>query len=195
MLHYYYLNIHSGYFFRFLILRHSLNQNTTCLSFVPMHSPHLAEVLLYCKYDIFILILSINNLYLILTMSTFLYFLFSIRDLNPLYDVTTQHNYKDKYYKKLMPLSEKYSEVTLYKISPKPFFPTLSGYFQLCLSLCVFMYLNLIENMQLLPWGGKITSESMKFFSPIVIWTTVASNQPVHDVLFSAFVDYYKVLI
>ncbi|XP_078178988.1 phytochromobilin:ferredoxin oxidoreductase, chloroplast / phytochromobilin synthase (HY2) isoform X1 [Carex rostrata] len=77
-----------------------------------------------------------------------------VLDLNPLYDVTTQHNYKEKYYKKLMPLSEKYSE--------------------------------------LLPWGGKITSESMKFFSPIVIWTTVASSQPVHDVLFSAFVDYYK---
>ncbi|XP_078178989.1 phytochromobilin:ferredoxin oxidoreductase, chloroplast / phytochromobilin synthase (HY2) isoform X2 [Carex rostrata] len=36
-----------------------------------------------------------------------------VLDLNPLYDVTTQHNYKEKYYKKLMPLSEKYSEAWL----------------------------------------------------------------------------------
>lgn len=43
-------------------------------------------------------------------------FLISIRDLNPLYDVTIQHGYKEKYYKKLMPLSEKYSEVTFYEI-------------------------------------------------------------------------------
>ncbi|KAJ4772570.1 Phycoerythrobilin:ferredoxin oxidoreductase [Rhynchospora pubera] len=77
-----------------------------------------------------------------------------VLDLNPLYDVTIHPDYKEKYYKKLMPLSEKYSE--------------------------------------LLPWGGKLTSESLKFFSPIVIWTTVASSQLVHDVLFSAFVDYFK---
>jgi phytochromobilin:ferredoxin oxidoreductase len=57
------------------------------------------------------------------------------------------------------------------------------------------MYVNLIEKMQLLPWGGKITSESLKFFSPIVIWTTIASSHLVHDLLFLAFVDYHKVRI
>ncbi|KAG7023835.1 Phytochromobilin:ferredoxin oxidoreductase, chloroplastic [Cucurbita argyrosperma subsp. argyrosperma] len=45
---------------------------------------------------------------------------------------------------------------------------------------------------ELLPWGGKLTSESLKFFSPIVIWTKSSSTESTYDVLFSAFVDYYK---
>ncbi|KAF8396219.1 hypothetical protein HHK36_017833 [Tetracentron sinense] len=77
------------------------------------------------------------------------------RDLNPLYDVINQRDYKEKYYKSLMPLGIKYAE--------------------------------------LLPWGGKLTSESLRFFSPIVIWTKFSSSQYNHDVLYSAFMDYFKV--
>lgn len=47
--------------------------------------------------------------------------------------------------------------------------------------------------MQLLPWGGRLTSESIKFFSPIVIWTKFTSSQDKHDALYSAFMEYYKV--
>lgn len=47
--------------------------------------------------------------------------------------------------------------------------------------------------VQLLPWGGKLTSESIKFFSPVVIWTKFTPNQQKYDALYSAFVDFYKV--
>jgi hypothetical protein len=53
--------------------------------------------------------------------------------------------------------------------------------------------MSLIDEMQLLPWGGKITSESLKFFSPIVIWTILEPTEANHRVLYSAFRDYYKV--
>ncbi|KAF3454154.1 hypothetical protein FNV43_RR04601 [Rhamnella rubrinervis] len=75
-------------------------------------------------------------------------------DLNPFHDIISQRNYKEKYYKGLMPLGVKYAE--------------------------------------LLPWGGKLTSESLKFFSPIMLWTKFTSSQCNHDVLFSTFMDYYK---
>ncbi|KAL6499643.1 Phytochromobilin [Orobanche gracilis] len=75
-------------------------------------------------------------------------------DLNPLHDVINQQDYKEKYYKHLIPLGLKYAE--------------------------------------LLPWGGKITAESMKFFSPIVIWTKFAPDQQKHHALFSAFKDYLE---
>ncbi|KAL9269055.1 Phytochromobilin:ferredoxin oxidoreductase, chloroplastic-like protein [Drosera capensis] len=45
---------------------------------------------------------------------------------------------------------------------------------------------------ELLPWGGKITSESLKFFSPIVIWTRFRSSQAHHEALFEAFKDFYE---
>uniref|UniRef100_A0A803LM55 Phytochromobilin:ferredoxin oxidoreductase, chloroplastic n=2 Tax=Chenopodium quinoa TaxID=63459 RepID=A0A803LM55_CHEQI len=77
-----------------------------------------------------------------------------VLDLNPLYDVITNREYKEKYYKSLMPLSIKYAE--------------------------------------LLPWGGKLTGESLRFFSPIVIWTRFSTSQDKHDILFDAFSDYYK---
>ncbi|GAV91713.1 Fe_bilin_red domain-containing protein [Cephalotus follicularis] len=77
-----------------------------------------------------------------------------VLDLNPLHDVITMRDYKDKYYKSLIPLGLKYAEF--------------------------------------LPWGGKLTSESIKFFSPVVIWTKFASSQDKQGVLYSAFVDYYK---
>ncbi|KAH7560699.1 hypothetical protein JRO89_XS10G0076300 [Xanthoceras sorbifolium] len=80
-----------------------------------------------------------------------------VLDLNPLHDVISQRDYRDKYYKNLMPLSLKYAE--------------------------------------LLPWGGKLTSESIKFFSPIVIWTKFTSSQDQNDALYSAFMDYYKAWI
>ncbi|XP_055818809.1 phytochromobilin:ferredoxin oxidoreductase, chloroplastic isoform X2 [Solanum dulcamara] len=77
-----------------------------------------------------------------------------VLDLNPLHDIMDQEDYKDKYYKDLIPLGLKYSE--------------------------------------LLPWGGKLTSESLRFFSPIVIWTRFSSSPHNHSVLFSAFRDYYQ---
>ncbi|KAM7272279.1 hypothetical protein ACFE04_026942 [Oxalis oulophora] len=77
-----------------------------------------------------------------------------VLDLNPLHDVIAQRDYRDKYYKSLIPLGVKYAE--------------------------------------LLPWGGKLTSESLKFFSPIVIWTRFASSPRHLDILYSAFVEYYK---
>ncbi|ONI14027.1 hypothetical protein PRUPE_4G258500 [Prunus persica] len=77
-----------------------------------------------------------------------------VLDLNPLHDVISQRDYKEKYYKGLIPLGLKYAE--------------------------------------LLPWGGKLTSESLKFFSPIVIWTRFTSSSYKYDVLYSAFMDYYK---
>ncbi|WOH07831.1 hypothetical protein DCAR_0727265 [Daucus carota subsp. sativus] len=77
-----------------------------------------------------------------------------VLDLNPLHDVISNKDYKDKYYKELLPLGLKYAE--------------------------------------LLPWGGKITSESLRFFSPIVIWTKFSSSQDNYNVLYSAFMEYYK---
>ncbi|XVF47299.1 hypothetical protein PTKIN_Ptkin03bG0098600 [Pterospermum kingtungense] len=80
-----------------------------------------------------------------------------VLDLNPLHDVTSRRDYKEKYYDNLMPLGLKYAE--------------------------------------LLPWGGKLTSESIKFFSPIVIWTKFTSSKSKHEVLYSAFVEYYTAWI
>ncbi|WVZ67421.1 hypothetical protein U9M48_016497 [Paspalum notatum var. saurae] len=78
-----------------------------------------------------------------------------VLDLNPLYDTTERKDYREKYYKNLMHLIHKYSE--------------------------------------LLPWGGKITSESLRFFSPVVVWTIFEPTEANHQVLYSAFMDYYKV--
>ncbi|XP_017431253.2 phytochromobilin:ferredoxin oxidoreductase, chloroplastic isoform X3 [Vigna angularis] len=78
-----------------------------------------------------------------------------VLDLNPLHDIINRHEYKDKYFKSLIPLGLKYT--------------------------------------QLFPWGGKLTSESINFFSPIVIWTKFTSNPQKYDILYSAFRDYYKV--
>ncbi|XP_022756201.1 phytochromobilin:ferredoxin oxidoreductase, chloroplastic isoform X1 [Durio zibethinus] len=80
-----------------------------------------------------------------------------VLDLNPLHDVTSRRDYKEKYYDSLVPLGLKYTE--------------------------------------LLPWGGKLTSESIKFFSPMVIWTKFTSSKSKHEILYSAFVEYYKVWI
>ncbi|KAL0923102.1 hypothetical protein M5K25_007147 [Dendrobium thyrsiflorum] len=77
-----------------------------------------------------------------------------VLDLNPLYDATLQRDYKEKYYRSLMPLYQKYAE--------------------------------------LLPWGDKITSESLKFFSPIVIWSKINSTPQNYEVLYATFKDYFK---
>ncbi|XP_061958423.1 phytochromobilin:ferredoxin oxidoreductase, chloroplastic-like isoform X1 [Populus nigra] len=77
-----------------------------------------------------------------------------VLDLNPLHNVIDQRDYKEKYYKRLIPLGLKYSK--------------------------------------LFPWGGKLTSESLKFFSPIVIWTKFPPSQDSYDALYSAFTEYYK---
>ncbi|KAG9443621.1 hypothetical protein H6P81_014961 [Aristolochia fimbriata] len=77
-----------------------------------------------------------------------------ILDLNPLYDVISHRDYKEKYYTNLLSLGRKYAE--------------------------------------LLPWGDKLTSESLRFFSPIVIWSKFTSSQAKHDILYQAFMDYFK---
>ncbi|XP_034896581.1 phytochromobilin:ferredoxin oxidoreductase, chloroplastic isoform X2 [Populus alba] len=77
-----------------------------------------------------------------------------VLDLNPLHNVIDQRDYKEKYFKRLIPLGLKYSK--------------------------------------LFPWGGKLTSESLKFFSPIVIWTKFPPSQDSYDALYSAFTEYYK---
>ncbi|XP_068660554.1 phytochromobilin:ferredoxin oxidoreductase, chloroplastic [Aristolochia californica] len=77
-----------------------------------------------------------------------------VLDLNPLHDVISKRDYKDKYYKNLLPLGQKYAE--------------------------------------LLPWGDKITSESLRFFSPIVIWSKFTSTQVKHEILYEAFMDYFE---
>ncbi|VFQ77616.1 unnamed protein product [Cuscuta campestris] len=48
------------------------------------------------------------------------------------------------------------------------------------------------EYTELFQWGGKITSESMKFFSPIVIWSKFPPSQQKHHLLCSAFCHYLK---
>ncbi|XP_031474281.1 phytochromobilin:ferredoxin oxidoreductase, chloroplastic isoform X2 [Nymphaea colorata] len=77
-----------------------------------------------------------------------------VLDLNPLHDVINNNNYKEKYYRSLLPLGQKYAE--------------------------------------LFPWGDQITAESIRFFSPIVLWTRFASSQEKHDILYSAFKDYFQ---
>ncbi|KAK7320282.1 hypothetical protein VNO77_29616 [Canavalia gladiata] len=78
-----------------------------------------------------------------------------VLDLNPLHDIINQYDYKEKYFKSLIPLGVKYVE--------------------------------------LFPWGGKLTSDSIQFFSPIVIWTKFTSSPQKYDLLYAAFRDYYKV--
>lgn len=98
-----------------------------------------------------------------------------------MHDVIIRRDYKEKYYKSLMPLGLKYAEVLKKKEM---------------LSTTILSQSHVDFNtdfMQLLPWGGKLTSESLRFFSPIVIWTKFTSSQYKHDVLYSAFMDYYKV--
>ncbi|CAH2054424.1 unnamed protein product [Thlaspi arvense] len=45
---------------------------------------------------------------------------------------------------------------------------------------------------EIFPWGGKLTGESIKFFSPLVMWTRFSSSQEKHKALFSAFLEYYQ---
>lgn len=77
-----------------------------------------------------------------------------VLDLNPLYNVIKERDYKEKYYTGLIDLAMKYQEI--------------------------------------LPWGGKLTAESLQFFSPIVIWTKFSSSPERYEALFSAFKEYYK---
>ncbi|GER39831.1 phytochromobilin:ferredoxin oxidoreductase [Striga asiatica] len=49
-----------------------------------------------------------------------------------------------------------------------------------------------LKYAEVLPWGGKITAESLKFFSPIVIWTKFPPSQDKQHILYSAFKDYLK---
>lgn len=47
--------------------------------------------------------------------------------------------------------------------------------------------------IQVLPWGGKLTGESLRFFSPIVIWSRFSSSKDMYETLHGAFMDYLKV--
>ncbi|XP_027331558.1 phytochromobilin:ferredoxin oxidoreductase, chloroplastic isoform X3 [Abrus precatorius] len=109
----------------FWILLSLQKQNMMSPYFVLIFSPPLKQTLLCCK------------------------------DLNPLHDIIKRDDYKEKYFKNLIPLGLKYAE--------------------------------------LFPWGGKLTSESINFFSPIVIWTKFTSSPQKYDILYAAFRDYYKV--
>jgi hypothetical protein len=157
----------------------------TFLYFVQMPFHPLHVVSLSCKCPKLVLLqtkLSVN-VWLESTICTF-------RDLNPLYDTTEHKDYREKYFRNLMPLIHKYSEV--FQSDPSPKHNTFRNLKPSCIYfMCSSM--SLIDEMQLLPWGGKITSESLRFFSPIVIWTIFEPTEANHQALYSAFVDYYKV--
>ena len=64
------------------------------------------------------------------------------------------------------------------------------------LKLCNLEGLNLwllLLGLQLLPWGDKLTAESIQFFSPIVLWTRPGSREDFQETVFSAFKDYLAV--
>jgi hypothetical protein len=52
---------------------------------------------------------------------------------------------------------------------------------------------SLLLGFQLLPWGDKLTAESIQFFSPIVLWTRPGSREKFQETVFSAFKDYLAV--
>lgn len=114
------------------------------------------------------------------------------RDLNPLHNVIIEREYRDKYYKSLIPLGVKYAEVST--INRTGTYTAHVDFIVISNSFLRYMawWLN-TAFMQLLPWGGKLTSESLKFFSPIVIWTRFTSSSNNYEILYSAFMDYYKV--
>ena len=74
-------------------------------------------------------------------------------DLNPLHDVISQRNYKEKYYKGLMPLGVKYAEVismlSTGKLSINPDF---------------FTYLYLFQNLFLKLWHFDSKQISCSFY-------------------------------
>lgn len=109
------------------------------------------------------------------------------RDLNPLHDVINKKDYKEKYYTKLIPLGLKYAEVSGILNS---IIVNIKIELKFVLGVVKFKE----PFMQLLPWGGMITSESLRFFSPIVIWTKFSSSQDNYNLLYSAFMEYYKVI-
>jgi hypothetical protein len=131
------------------------------------------------------------KLELITDVLRFLELLTHCRDLNPLHNVIDQRDYKEKYFKRLIPLGLKYCKVT-----SMPLVEHYTQWYLLFVSLSslklMVWWLN-TDFMQLFPWGGKLTSESLKFFSPIVIWTKFPPSQDSYDALYSAFTEYYKV--
>ncbi|XP_024537867.1 phytochromobilin:ferredoxin oxidoreductase, chloroplastic [Selaginella moellendorffii] len=46
------------------------------------------------------------------------------------------------------------------------------------------------KHSKLLPWGEKLTGESLQFFSPIVLWSKPESNKEVDEAIYLAFQDY-----
>ncbi|CAK9198421.1 unnamed protein product [Sphagnum troendelagicum] len=45
---------------------------------------------------------------------------------------------------------------------------------------------------QILPWGDKLTAESIQFFSPIVIWSRPHQREDIQNKVFPAFQDYLE---
>jgi hypothetical protein len=43
-----------------------------------------------------------------------------------------------------------------------------------------------------LPWGDKLTAESIQFFSPIVIWSRPHQREDIQNKVFPAFQDYLE---
>lgn len=50
--------------------------------------------------------------------------------------------------------------------------------------------------LQLLPWGGELTTEAMQFFSPLLLWSRPKRDDGscVEATVFSAFKDYLQVI-
>ncbi|CAA6669015.1 unnamed protein product [Spirodela intermedia] len=62
----------------------------------------------------------------------------------------------------------------------------MDKYYKKLLPLCQ-------QYAELFPWGGKITFESIRFFSPVVIWSKFSPSLYRHESLYSAFMEYLKV--
>jgi phytochromobilin:ferredoxin oxidoreductase len=50
--------------------------------------------------------------------------------------------------------------------------------------------------LQLLPWGGELTTEAMQFFSPLLLWSRPKRDDQscVEATVFSVFKDYLQVI-
>ncbi|XP_078436024.1 phytochromobilin:ferredoxin oxidoreductase, chloroplast / phytochromobilin synthase (HY2) [Wolffia australiana] len=62
----------------------------------------------------------------------------------------------------------------------------MDGHYEKLLPICQ-------QYAEFFPWGGKITFESVRFFSPVVIWSKFTPSLDRHEALFSAFMEYLKI--
>jgi hypothetical protein len=59
------------------------------------------------------------------------------------------------------------------------------SFFKLLVSPCLWL--------QVLPWGGEFTAESLQFFSPALLWTRPSDRTTVQTVILEAFKEYVDV--